>query len=57
MINDLFIWIAKKAKEIEYGTITVSINIHQGSVSSIEKGIIVKEKYKKEKNEDIVATD
>ena len=54
MINELLLWITKKVKEVEYGTITVTINIHQGEISLIEKGIIVKEKCQKQKKSTIV---
>jgi len=45
MIDRLTEWIHQKKQEIKYGTITLTITIHQGQVSAIEKEVKEKEKY------------
>ena len=45
MIDRLTEWIRHKSKEIHYGTITVSITVHQGQISAVEKLVVEKEKF------------
>ncbi len=45
MIERLTQWIHQKKQEIKYGTISITITIHQGSISAIEKHVTEKEKY------------
>ena len=45
MIERLLEWITHKKREINYGTITVTITVHQGQITSIDKQVTEKEKY------------
>jgi len=45
MIRRLFEWVSQKTQEIKYGTITITITIHQSAISHIEKTVVEKEKY------------
>ena len=45
MITRIAEWLRHKTQEIHYGTITVTITVHQGKISAVEKEVKEKEKY------------
>ncbi len=45
MIRRVFEWANQKKQEIKYGIITITITIHQGEITAIDKQVIEKEKF------------
>lgn len=44
-MKELFEWLTRANKEVEFGEITVTINYHQGQMVSMEKHIVHKTKF------------
>jgi len=49
MMKDLFAWLMRANESIEYGDVEVKMTYHQGQLVAMEKRIIHKTKYEKEK--------
>jgi len=45
MTNRISEWLKHKVQELHYGTITVTITVHQGEISAIDKTVLEKEKF------------
>jgi len=49
MMKDLFAWLMRANESVEYGDVEVKMTYHQGQLVAMEKRIIHKTKYEKEK--------